>query len=149
MQIMSGQRLVDRLTNYWNITRKDQDMPEFSKFNSSAIDDIWQQCVLFTVQPTVDGKVPTLSFYKVGDKVRTVYGQDVVGQMFNPNQNHFQAAAIVRKATELLDNPSPVVDMGQFINADSKVVKYRSCLLPFGRKGKVTHIVAGLSWREF
>jgi hypothetical protein len=56
---------------------------------------------------------------------------------------------VVRKASEVLANPVPLVDMGQFINAGNKVVKYRSCLLPFGTGNKVTHIIAGLSWREF
>jgi hypothetical protein len=146
---MNEVRLVDRLTAFWNNTRKDAVMPDFAQFNSASIDDIWQQCVLFTVQPTVEGKPPSLSFYQVGDKVRSIYGQDMTGQIFNPAQRHFQGAMIVRKATELIANPVPIVDMGQFINASNTVIKYRSCLLPFGSGGKVTHIIAGLSWRAF
>lgn len=124
-------------------------MPDFAQFNSSAIDDIWQQCVLFTVMPAAEGKMPSLNFYKVGDKVRSVYGQDMAGKTFNPVQKHFQGAAVARKASEVLANPAPIIDIGQFINAGNKVVKYRSCLLPFGSNGKVTHIIVGLSWREF
>ncbi len=146
---MNEHRLVDRLTAYWNNARKEAAMPEFAQFNSSAIEDIWQQCVLFTVMPAADGKAPNLKFYQVGDKVRQVYGQDMLGNVFNPAQKHFQGAAVVRKANELLANPVPLVDMGQFINAGNKIIKYRSCLLPFGTGNKVTHIIAGLSWREF
>ena len=146
---MNEHRLVDRLTSYWNNARKDSIMPEFSHFNSSAIEDIWQQCVLFTVMPVADGKLPSLNFYRVGDKVREVYGQDMSGKVFSPAQKHFQGAAVVRKANEVLANQTPIVDMGQFINTGTKMVKYRSCLLPFGSGGKVTHIIAGLSWREF
>ena len=46
-------------------------------------------------------------------------------------------------------DPKPLVDIGQFISENNKVVKFRSCLLPFGKDGVVTHVLAGLSWREF
>lgn len=146
---MYENRLSERLTSYWNNIRKDLLMPDFSHFNSSAIDDIWQQCVLFTVQPALTGQTPNVSFYQMGDLARKAYGQDMTGKTFNPNHKHFQGAAIVRRVDDLIASPSPLNDAGQFINERSKLVKYRSCLLPFGRDGKVTHIIAGLSWREF
>lgn len=146
----SEHRLIDRLTSYWNLIRKDAPVPEFVQFNISAIEDVWQQCVLFTVQPTPEGQAPNFSFYNIGDKVKAIYGGDMTGRNFSGGQRHFQGASIVRKMSDVITNPSPVYDNGQFVNEKSKVVKYRSCLLPFGTKdGKVTHIVAGLSWREF
>jgi len=139
-------RLIDRLTTYWNMIRKDQPVPEFVQFNISAIEDLWSQCVLFTVQP---GVPPTVNFYNVGDKVKALYG-DVAGRTVNTNNRHFQGASIVRKVADVVASPAPVFDEGQFVNERSKIVKYRTCLLPFGnREGRITHIVAGLSWREF
>ena len=67
---MNEHRLTDRLTTYWDNLRKDADLPDFGHFNASAVDDIWQQCILFTVQPPVIGKTPSLNFYKVGDKLK-------------------------------------------------------------------------------
>jgi hypothetical protein len=146
---MQEHRLTDRLTTYWNNLRKDKDIPDFAQFNSSAIDDLWQQCILFTVIPTTEGRAPHLNFYRIGDKLKPIYGHETVGKAFNPAQRHFQGAAVVRKIDEVLANPTPVVDIGQFIGENSKMVKYRSCLLPFGRDSLVTHVIAGLSWREF
>lgn len=146
---MIEHRLADRLISYWNTLRKDLDIPDFSHFNASAIDDVWQQCVLFTVSPEVEGKPAVLNFYQVGEKVRNIYGRDMIGRSFNTSQRHFQGAAIVRRMEEVMTHPQPLTDVGQFINERSKVVKYRSCLLPFGRDGKVTHVVTGLSWREY
>ena len=146
---MNELRLTDRLTNYWNNVRKDQTIPEFSQFNASAISDMWQQCILFVVHPSTEGRTPTLSFYMVGDKLRELYGTDVVGKPFNPAQRHFQGAAVVRKIDEMIANPAPIIDNGQFVGQNNKIVKYRSCLLPFGKGGVVTHVIAGLSWREF
>jgi hypothetical protein len=146
---MNEHRLSERLTGYWNTLRKDQIMPDFGHFNASLIDDIWQQCVLFTVSPEVENKPYVLNFYQIGDRLRSIYGIDMIGRSFNTAQRHFQGAAIVRRVEEIISNPAPVNDIGQFINERSKVVKYRSCLLPFGRDGKVSHVVTGLSWREF
>lgn len=142
-------RLGDRLIAYWNGLRKESPMPDFAHFNSSALADIWQQCVLFTVSPAVENKPFVLNFYQVGDKIKPIYGNDMIGRSFNTAQRHFQGAAIVRRMEETIESPSVLTDVGQFINERSKVVKYRSCLLPFGRDGKVTHVVVGLSWREY
>jgi hypothetical protein len=145
----SEQRTAERLLNYWNVLKKDEQMPDFSHFNASSIDDVWQQCVLFTVSPEVDNKASVLNFYQIGDKLGSIYGSNMVGRSFTAGQKHFQGAAIVRRMEEILTKPQPITDVGQFINDKSKVVKYRSCLLPFGRNGKVTHVITGLSWRDF
>lgn len=146
---MHEHRLAERLMGYWNVIRKDMEMPDFSHFNASVIDDVWQSCVLFTVSPEVESKPHVLNFHQIGERVRTIYGSEMVGRSFNTSQRHFAGAAIMRRVEEILSKPAPINDSGQFINERSKVVKYRSCLLPFGRNGKVSHIIAGLSWREF
>jgi len=139
-------RLIERLTSYWNLLRKEQPVPEFAQFNISAIEDIWAQCVLFTVQP---GVPPAVNFFNVGEKAKALYG-DMAGRTLQTNQKHFPGAAVMRKMGDVVATPAPVYDEGQFVNTRSKVVKFRSCLLPFGgRDGRITHIVAGLSWREF
>lgn len=142
-------RLTDRLTNYWTLLRKDAAMPEFPQFNMSAISDIWQQCILFTVQQPTDTAPASVSFYMLGEQAKKIYGNDMSGRTMYPGMKHFQGAAIVRRMDEIIASPQIIGDQGQFVNERSKIVKYRSCLLPFGKDGKVTHILAGLSWREF
>lgn len=146
---MMEHRLSERLTRYWDTLRKDLPMPHFSHFNASAIEDIWQQCLLFTVAPEVENQPYALSFYQIGEGLRGLYGSNMLGRHFNSTQRHFQGAAIVRRVGEVLANPAPVNDMGQFVNTRSHVVKYRSCLLPFGHDKQVSHVITGLSWREF
>jgi hypothetical protein len=146
---MNEHRLPDRLINYWNTIRKDAAIPDFGHFNPSSVADVWQYCVLFTVDPAVENKPFTISFSRVGDKVRDVYGKDMAGKTFNTNQRHFQGAAIVRRMEATIESPAVLTDTGQFINERSKVVKFRSCLLPFGREGNITHVVVGITWREY
>ena len=73
----------------------------------------------------------------------------MLGQTFGPGHNQFPVAVLIRKIHLVFANPAPLVDMGQFVSERGKIIKYRSCLLPFGTQGVVTHIVVGLSWREF
>ncbi len=146
---MHQKRLTDRLTSYWDLLRKDQPIPEFSKFNNASIADVWDHCMLFSVNPVSEGKA-SYTFYRMGDKVKALYGGDLSGSTLNPKQSMFKGAAVIKRIDQILEKPEPMSDQGQFINDNSKVIKYRSCLLPFGgNDGNVTHIIVGLSWREF
>ena len=146
---MFEQRLTFRLQAHWDTTRREAVMPEFGQFNVGPISDIWQQCMLFTVQPSAPGAPAAVQFYKIGDGLRKLYSQDPTGMTVTTAQKHFEGAKIVARMADIIDNPRAMVEDGQFVNARGKMVKYRSCLLPFGKDGKVTHIVTGLSWKEF
>jgi hypothetical protein len=142
-------RLTDRLTNYWTLLKRENVMPEFGQFNISAISDIWQQCILFTVSQATENTPASVNFYMLGDQAKNIYGGDMSGRTVYPSMKHFQGASVVRRMDEIIKDPKSLYDEGQFVNERSKIVKYRSCLLPFGKEGRVTHILAGLSWREF
>ena len=85
----------------------------------------------------------------LGDQVKSLYGNDVAGRPMFSGMKHFQGASIVRRMDDMIATPQVMYDQGQFVNERGKIVKYRSCLLPFGKDGKVSHILAGLSWKEF
>lgn len=92
-----------------------------------------------------------LSFAEIGDHVRTIYGNDMVGKTFSTAQRHFQGARIMRHTQEVITTKQCLFDEGQFVSSsNSRMVKYRSCLMPFSNKdGRVTHIIIGLTWREY
>lgn len=142
-------RLADRLLTYWNNLKKDSALPDFNHFNASLVTDIWQHCVLFTVAPATYNQPQVVNFYQIGEKLKGVYGSEMAGRSFNVAQKHFPGAAIVRRMGESIKESTALTDIGQFVNERGKVVKYRSCLLPFGKDGRVTHVIVGLSWREF
>lgn len=145
---MLEKRLDDRLTRYWELLKKDETLPAFGKFNSSAIDDVWDSCVLFSVSKgSTDNK--SYTFYRMGDKVRKLYNEDLTGNTLKPKQKATKGASIVQRIDEVVTHMQPIYDSGQFVSDRQKIVKFRSCLLPFGNDNEVTHVVAGLSWREF
>lgn len=145
---MLEKRLDDRLTKYWELLKKDEILPAFGKFNSAALDDIWDSCVLFSVNKSnSDNK--SYTFYRMGDKVRKLYNEDLTGNTLKPKQKAIKGATIVQRIDDVVTQLIPIHDSGQFVNDNQKIVKFRSCLLPFGTENEVTHVVAGLSWREF
>ncbi len=144
---MYEKRLTSRLTHYWERLKKEDEMPSFQKFNPGAIDDVWDYCMLLAVND--NDQQTSYAYSSMGSKVKSLYGADVSGQPFNPRQKASQTAQIVKRVGEILQQHVPVYDNGQFVNNRHKIVKFRSCMLPFGQNGSVTHIVVGLSWREF
>lgn len=148
---MQDLRLTTRLTNYWNLLRKEQALPEFSKVNSSAVHDIWPQCLVVRIEITATGEPAKFTFQNIGDGLKTIYASTMLGKTVSVGQKHFQGAAILKQIPNVLAKPEPFYEEGQFVNERSKVVKYRACLLPFGDAAgnTITHVLAGLSWREF
>lgn len=144
---MYEKRLTQRLTNYWTMLKKEEAMPPFQKFNSGAIDDVWDHCILLAVNDNSENA--SYTYYQMGQKVKSLYQKDVTGQPVNPRQRADRSAGIIRRVGEVIKNPEPFYDGGQFVNASNKVVKFRSCMLPFGQNGQVTHVIVGLSWNEF
>ena len=145
---MKDQRLTDRLTQYWELIRQSDPYPPLERFNHTAVNDLWSNCMLFAVNSRT-GITRSYTYYRMGDRIQALYGHDMSGQSLSPTQRMFKGAEVVKRLDEVFANPKPIYDNGQFVTAPGGVVKFRSCLLPFGKAGTITHIIAGISWREF
>ncbi len=146
---MIQQRLIERLISHWDLLKKSGNAPEFSRLNISSLIDIWPSCLVVREQPRGENGVPLYQFVEVGDKLLSIFPDNPVGSYFSSNMKVMPAARLMRRMSELTIDGAPLVDEGQFVNQMSKVVKFRSCLVPFGTNDKITHVVVGLSWREF
>lgn len=143
------QRLTERLISHWKLIKEAESCPDLSKLSRQAIADIWPSCVTIKTQPVVEGAVPKFQFSEVGTLARSLFKDDPTGQYFTINVKVMPAARLIKRVVELTPTSEPIVDEGQFVNEKSKVVKFRSCLVPFGNVAGITHVVVGLSWREF
>lgn len=148
---MHDKRLTTRLIDYWNHLRKDAPLPQIALFNHIALEDVIGKCCMWRVEVKESaGKVSFYTYEYVGEEVKQAIGKDLTGGTFSPQFRNFPAARILNKIDEVVKNSTVIADAGQFVNEKSKIVKYRSCLLPFGTKdGKVTNILLGISWHEF
>lgn len=140
--------MVDTLIKHWRRRKGTNPLPTFEAFAPESIEgDIWQNCCAFTVRPASD-KLLYINDY-TGQNLHKAIGKDITGEVLTIAQSGFQAIRLLEKAEEVLRAGEPLVDAGHFVNEDSKIVKFRSCLLPFGRDGKVNRLVLGVSWRAF
>lgn len=147
---MSEKRFTSRLLNYWKMLRKEAALPHFSQFNKGVVDDLWPNCLVFSAQPTAAGKF-SFRVQDMGDNLVSIFGNNLIGRdASRPSLKALgggKVAAFIEKAAA----ERQCVEMdGNFVNDRHKIIKYRVCLLPFSSaQEEVSHIIAGISWREF
>lgn len=136
---------------YWEQLRKDSDAPAYERFNPAAIDEIWHNCLVLEVQPG-SGEKKTYKYVHCGEEIAKGVGQSLTGQMLSTNMKFFPGAKIIKRIDEVFDQAAiaPIMDDGQFVNTEGKVIKYRACLLSFMNSHRIiTHVIVGVSWRAF
>lgn len=150
-RVMEDKRLTTRLLNYWDKLRENLPLPPWQKFNVGALEDIWGQCCVWRVDiASVDRRINNYTYEYVGRNAKEALGMDLTGLMFVSHFQKFPGARVMERIDDAVERSVPISDEGIFVNQQNKVVKYRSCLLPFGtEKGRVTHVVLGLSWKAF
>lgn len=146
---MHEQRLIVRLQNYWDLIKKEREMPTIEQFNPGALSDIWPQCL----QLALDMSSPTAIRYKyeyLGQPMIEMFREDMTGRTVDMRMKEFPGMRIVKNIQIVMQTHQPQKDENQFSNADGRMVKYRCCFLPFGDdKRGITHIIVGMSHRIF
>jgi hypothetical protein len=141
---MREQRLTARLQRYWERIRRSNNIPEIQRFNAEAIEDIWPHCFKISIA----GKFYQYDY--MGEPLIKLYGRDLTGQMADVRMKQFPASVVYAALRDVLDKREPVYGDGHLVNSDGRLIKYRSCFLPFGNaKRGVTHVVVGMSYRVF
>lgn len=141
-------RLIDNLVKHWRKRRGNLALPVYEAFSPEVLgDDVWQQCCAFTVHEEHSKTILMGDF--AGVRARQALGRDITGEVLAVGAAQFEAARLLNNAEKALKERDVELDEGHFVNADSKIIKFRSCLLPFGRNSRVTHLLLGVSWRAF
>ncbi len=146
---MQERRLTSRLLEYWDNIRKDRTLPDINSFNSSAVEDVWGFCIRLAIQPG-KGDTKTYRYEYIGDRLREAYGADISGKIASAKNRQLPGFKLLAQADGAVAGHETTTGHGQFINKDSKLVKYRNCVLPFGKdNGEVSHVIIGMSWKAF
>ncbi len=145
---MLEHRLSKRLTDYWDRVRNDNQLPSIDVFNPSVIDDLWQKC--FQVSLVMEDGKPIYTYDFIGKELEIIFGSGLAGQKVKSKLSFMPARKMIEHMDNSIKNPFPIIIEGQFVDEYNKVIKYRSCLLPFGRsRDKISHFVIGVSWKSF
>lgn len=147
MSLATEQRLTTRLMGYWNLILKSNKMPQIEHFNNGVVEDLWHQCMMFSVDTR---KGVLFKFEFMGDHIIKSYGKDVCGQIVEASNMAFPGVGIYKRLQQMVETPEPVEDGGFFLNGQGAMVKYRACFLPFGTEAKgLTNVIVGLSFKAF
>jgi len=137
-------RLPDRMTAYWEQLRKGIPLPDYGSFRSDAIMDLWSHCFSLSVLPA--GDVTSFIYDYVGSDVMEAYGENVAGRLVSSRARGGPGDNIIAKLENVMKSKEPLIEGGVFVNGKGRAVKYRACILPFGRE-KVTNMVVGVAWQ--
>lgn len=147
--MMHEQRLIVRLGNYWEMLKKDNDMPAIEQFNPHVVGDLWPKCVRIQL----DHRNPSATTYRyeyLGEEAIAMLGADLTGRTVDVRVREDNGLKIVKFIEMVSQTQKMQVDENQFTNSRGQLVKYRCCFLPFGDvKRGITHILIGISQRAF
>lgn len=146
---MQEQRLIERLKKYWHSLKGEAVLPEIRKFNDAMIADLWPNCLLLELVDVGNENNRQYRYEYMGEAIKNVYGNDLTGHYVNEHMHHFPGWQILSTINTLLTNPGMNTTEGTFINDHHKVIKYRACLMPFATNSKLSHVLVGLSWKQF
>lgn len=146
---MLEKRLTERLITHWTSLKNGEHCPDFSKMSLAPIADVMPSCLIIKVQPIAESTSARYLYIEIGRKAESVFARSPLNTYFSTNMQIMPAAKLMRRMDELTVHSAPIIDEGHFVNEKSKTVKFRSCLLPYGSNGQLTHVLIGLSWREF
>jgi hypothetical protein len=143
------QRLVNRLRLYWDRIRENEDIPNALKFNSNALGEIWESCLLMNVGGIAGAR--TYNIEVTGRTLLTPLGSDLRGKYFSSNNTGGELFSrdFINVLDASIERKAFMISEGVFVNKAGKKIKYRDCVLPFkNSKGEINKLVVGISWRS-
>lgn len=158
---MIEKRLTYRLIKYWNQMRGSSTLPEIERLDiyvtdverlgtlSESISDLWNKCLLISI---TEKNPLAVKYQYIGTELLSLFGRDFVGKVENFSDLSYTPITKLLGKTRtpsFIQEPRPLIDEGKFEFIDKKIIKYRSCILPFGTGANdLTHLIIGMTWRS-
>lgn len=148
-EFVSERRLVNRLKGFWDMAKGAEELPPYNKFNKGSIDDLWNNCILVSVNSS--SKQIMYKYEHVGKSAIEAFGKDLTGVYASSYEKSLlHGSNLLKYLDKSIEERSFLVSQGQFVNAEDKIIKFRDCILPFADGGgNISHLLVGLSWRSF
>jgi len=137
----------ERLRQYWESLRAGRAFPRESEIDPDELDALWPSCFLISLDD-VTRRIGYRYSY-LGSELIEAYGEDMNNPDVVMRLVSSAAAPMVKRFNEVVEAKAPVIDESEFVNARHLHIRYRTCMLPLGENGKVTHILGCMRWRAF
>ncbi|MFW0777015.1 MAG: PAS domain-containing protein [Rickettsiales bacterium] len=135
------------LQDYWDKVRADKTMPAEGDIDPDDIADIWSSCFLICIDEVTQRIGYRYSY--MGDKLIEAYGDDVSNPDVAERLISTGSLPIIKKFDEAVSGQKPVTDESEFVNLKGLNIRYRTCILPLGQDGKITHLLGCMRWKLY
>lgn len=139
-------RYHGRLQQYWDELRGENPFPDESLVNPDELEDIWPSCFLISIDD-VTRRIGYRYSY-MGKELVQAYGtdpgDDTASHLISP-----QDARMIEKFNEAVRGKHAVTDEAEFVNSKKLNIRYRTCILPLGKNGEVTHLLGCMRWKMY
>ncbi|MFO1189222.1 MAG: PAS domain-containing protein [Alphaproteobacteria bacterium] len=136
-------RLSLRLLNYWRDQAAGRPFPRFTDIDGGAIADMWTQC--FVLDCRVPGEP---AFAYIGPSFEEWAGARFGGQPVSaaPKDNLLGIGAGFYG--QVLRKKVPITMGGEFVDAQGRMIQYRSIICPLSEDGEtIDHLLGGANCR--
>lgn len=143
-----NRRSPEILISHWDRLRGDRPFPSEDDLEIDALDDLgfWEDC--FIVQTRDIEQQKNYNYTYIGSNISKAYGEDLKGvsvySFTSPDADN-----LALKYAEVLATQVPVINEGDFLNAKNIRVRYRQCLVPLGKNGKVDTVLGAMRYKLY
>lgn len=137
-------RINEALLQYWQTLRGTRILPLEPEISAEALKDIWDSCFLVSIRP--DG---SFAYDYLGRDLIAAYGDDLTGREITEKLVYPHPPSLFAAFQRVARSGEPAMDENAFTNSTGSLVKYRSCVLPFGAKDRadVAFLLGGMKWK--
>jgi len=138
-------RSHQRLRTYWEGLKGGRPFPREDEIDPDTLRDIWDSCFLISIDDVTHRLGYRYSY--LGKDLILAYGDDVKDPNIAMQMLSTVSAPMVQKFDEVREKKTPVVDEAEFVNLKHFNIRYRTCILPLGRDGEITHLIGCMRWK--
>ena len=135
----SEERVTQRLRDYWNTLRGEQQFPSRANFRIEAVTGLGPNA--FALDLAQGGDDPVFRF--IGKTLTEDCGKDFTLKPLSEVPPHTLLAEVARRYTDVVDRKTPVEFAEEHVGADGSTSLFRGAMLPFSEDGKTLDFIVG------
>lgn len=141
----ADRRITNVITKHWEDVRGNKLMPSEIDLDPEVLDGVLDNCFLIRTEELL--QAGSHKYVYIGKNILEAYGSDET----TPKDYHdVDPLSHKDKFEEVIKTLKPVVQEGEFINKDGKLVKFRQCLIPLAQDGRtIDSIFGGMRFKVF
>ena len=144
-----NRRITEILLRYWLELRADREMPQEKEIDPSQLTSVWDSC--FLVKMTEAATHGGYRYVYMGKDLLDAFGEDVSRDDAEILVS-LPSMRVTSKFDQAVGMRKPLVDEGEFFNAQKISIKFRQILLPMAdnkNPKEIAYLFGGMRWKGF